>query len=92
MTELTRAEQKRNSLAVLAQTRAEIRAYFTEPEDAPPKFPRSATMRFLVDRDRLTRVAINTLGFVAVRTGLPSLLRLRNASQWALRLGKLLKG
>ena len=91
MTELTRAEQKRHSLAELAQTRAEIRAYFTEPKEAPPTFPRSATMRFLVDRERLTRLAINTLGFVAVRTGLPSLLRLRNASLWVLRLGKLLR-
>lgn len=73
MSDAARSALRRESQAELAETRAALFNYVHAPEEAQDSFPRSATMRWLMDRDRLSRATLSMLAFAAVRAGLPGL-------------------
>jgi len=73
MSDATRSALRRESQAELAETRAALFNYVHAPVETHDGFPRSATMRWLMDRDRLSRATLGVLAFAAVRAGLPGI-------------------
>jgi hypothetical protein len=91
MSDATRSALRRESQAELAETRAALFNYVHAHEEEPDSFPRSATMRWLMDRERLSRATLSVLAFAAARAGLPGIGKVAKLPMAAAVLAKWLR-